>query len=110
MAMKAPTIAGPTSLAFIEDLERIVLGHTELQVLYLPGHTPGSCALLTEDLVFVGDLLLPHATEASGLPGYDRELLDASVERLLAAVSGKIVAYPGHGRPRPLADLVAAVY
>lgn len=104
MAMKAPAIPSPKSLSFVADLDCVAVGDSELQVLHLPGHTPGSCALLGEGIVFVGDLLLAPATEASELPGYDRERLDMSIDRLLTTVDGGSMAYPGHGRPRPLAD------
>jgi glyoxylase-like metal-dependent hydrolase (beta-lactamase superfamily II) len=107
MAMKAPAIPGPDSVTFVADLEYIVAGQLELQVLHLPGHTPGSCALLGDELVFVGDVLSPVTAEASALPGYDGRQLDASIDRLLATVTGPTIAYPGHGRPRTLADLAA---
>ena len=75
------------------------------QVLYTPGHTPGSSCLLVEGgHAFAGDLL-----STTGRPHIQRyyatdwSLLPASLERLKARQPEWI--YPGHGR-KPLAGKV----
>jgi len=81
----------------LQDGERIGLGGRTLTVLHLPGHTPGSIALLEErsgvlysgDVVYDGYLIddLPD----SDVPSYRR-----SMEFL--AVLDVSVVHPGHGR------------
>ena len=67
------------------------------RVVHLPGHTPGSCALVTEDgAAFVGDLvspmLYPHAQMLYAIDW--REMAD-SVRRLQELEPREV--YSGHG-------------
>jgi N-acyl homoserine lactone hydrolase len=74
-----------------------------VQVLELPGHTPGSIGLAVSTpegtAVLAADavptLAVLRAGRASGRP-YDREQADASVERVAKLAD---VVYPGHDRP-----------
>lgn len=78
--------------------DRIDLGDRMLTVLHLPGHTPGSIALLDEHRgdLFTGDVVyqggLVDCCAGSDVPAYlatMRRLLDLEVARVL----------PGHGEP-----------
>jgi hydroxyacylglutathione hydrolase len=73
-------------------------------VLHLPGHTPGSIAILTADgALFVGDTLANRG--GSYMPPFiqDRNNLRASIERLKGLHATTI--YPGHGKPFPFAKI-----
>ncbi|MFC5799171.1 MBL fold metallo-hydrolase [Streptomyces formicae] len=98
----AAGIPVPTDTA-VDDGETIRLGHAELTVVHLRGHTPGSIALLYDDPcgyphLFTGDSLFPG--------GIGNTWNDpAAFTRLLHDVRTKIFdrlpdvtwIYPGHG-------------
>ncbi|MFE1478505.1 MBL fold metallo-hydrolase [Streptomyces cyaneofuscatus] len=81
----------------LDDGDRIDLGSHTLTVLHLPGHSPGSIALLEErtGVLFSGDAVydgyLIDDLPDSDVPAYRR-----SMERL--AQLDVSVVHPGHGR------------
>jgi glyoxylase-like metal-dependent hydrolase (beta-lactamase superfamily II) len=94
--------------AVLDDLDLREVGEGDevipgVQVMELPGHTPGSIGLavttpegievLAADAVPTMAVL--RSRRASGRP-YDRERADASVERVAAMAR---VVHPGHDRP-----------
>ncbi|MFP3090677.1 MBL fold metallo-hydrolase [Treponema sp. TIM-1] len=67
-------------------------------VLHLPGHTPGSAGFLLEreKILFSGDTLFKAGVGRTDLPGGDWQVLQKSLDRLLA-LDRAITVYPGHG-------------
>lgn len=68
------------------DGERFMIGGIEVEVLYVPGHTPADIAYRMGDAVFVGDtLFMPdYGTARADFPGGDARALYRSIQRLLA--------------------------
>jgi glyoxylase-like metal-dependent hydrolase (beta-lactamase superfamily II) len=68
-----------------------------LNVLHLPGHTPGSIGLWDRGagLMFSGDTLFCDGYGRTDLPGGNETQLIASLQRLYA-MDGAIRVYPGH--------------
>lgn len=68
------------------DGERFEIGGLEVEVIYVPGHTPADVAYKIGDAVFVGDtLFMPdYGTARSDFPGGDARQLYRSMQRLLA--------------------------
>ena len=68
------------------DGERFAIGGLEVEVLYVPGHTPADVAYKVGNAVFVGDtLFMPdYGTARADFPGGDARKLYASMQRLLA--------------------------
>jgi glyoxylase-like metal-dependent hydrolase (beta-lactamase superfamily II) len=68
------------------DGERFRIGDLEVEVLYVPGHTPADVAYKVGDAAFVGDtLFMPdYGTARADFPGGDARKLYASMQRLLA--------------------------
>lgn len=68
------------------DGERFAIGTLEVEVLYVPGHTPADVAYRIGDSVFVGDtLFMPdYGTARADFPGGDAGKLYRSIRRLLA--------------------------
>jgi glyoxylase-like metal-dependent hydrolase (beta-lactamase superfamily II) len=68
------------------DGERFAIGGLEVEVLYVPGHTPADVAYRIGDAVFVGDtLFMPdYGTARADFPGGDAHKLYRSIRRLLA--------------------------
>ncbi|WP_243093415.1 MBL fold metallo-hydrolase [Thermus thalpophilus] len=75
-----------------------------LQVLHLPGHSPGHVAFLDPvgQAVYSGDLLFRGSIGRYDLPGSEREALFASLKRLLS-LPPETQVLPGHGPPTTLA-------
>ncbi len=88
---------------FPSDGQTIKLGDSHLQVVHLPGHTPGSIGFhildgSTPPRVLVGDAVFP------GGPGHTTSPvdLDVSLEALARTVftwPDETILYPGHGEP-----------
>ncbi len=68
------------------DGERFAIGGFEVEVLYVPGHTPADIAYRIGDAVFVGDtLFMPdYGTARADFPGGHAHQLYRSIRRLLA--------------------------
>lgn len=72
----------------------------EGQVLLVPGHAPGSLALVTaEGEAFVGDLFVNYAVPSRPLYVSDREAWKCSYARIQALQPRTV--YVGHGEPFP---------
>lgn len=112
-AEAVPFMAGDTSLTVsdmfgqrlkgleVEPLktgQRLKLGATELQVLHMPGHSPGSIALYDPEgkSAVVGDTVFCDGGVGRwDLPGGDLAELRSSVKRLRELRLKNV--YPGHG-------------
>ncbi|GIF22761.1 glyoxylase-like metal-dependent hydrolase (beta-lactamase superfamily II) [Actinoplanes tereljensis] len=81
----------------LDDGDRIDLGGRALTVLHLPGHTPGSIALLEErtGALYSGDIVYDD-TLIDDLPNSDVAAYRRSME-FLAGLDVAVV-HPGHGR------------
>ncbi|MFP8834088.1 MBL fold metallo-hydrolase [Hydrogenophaga sp. XSHU_21] len=69
-----------------QDGEIVRVGDLELEVMFVPGHTPACAAYRIGDAVFVGDtLFMPDVgTARCDFPGGDAKTLYASVRKILA--------------------------
>jgi glyoxylase-like metal-dependent hydrolase (beta-lactamase superfamily II) len=67
------------------DGDHFRIGDLDVEVLYVPGHTPADVAYRVGDAVFVGDtLFMPdYGTARADFPGGDARKLYASMQRLL---------------------------
>ncbi len=90
----------------LADGDIIRLGDEQLQVLHVPGHSPGGIALYSREGKFVlsGDSLFQGSIGRTDLPGGDaRTLVDAIGARLLS-LPGDTLVLPGHGPATTIAD------
>jgi len=72
-----------------------------LHAMHLPGHSPGSIALVGEDLLVVGDVLFAGSIGRTDLEGGSHAEMDTSLRRLLS-LRGNYRVFPGHGDPTTL--------
>jgi glyoxylase-like metal-dependent hydrolase (beta-lactamase superfamily II) len=95
LSMKEP----PEPLAFIDDLQLITFGTTELVSLHVPGHTAGSMAFYSEKdgCVFTGDALFAGSIGRTDLEGGNHDTLINSILCRLFVLPMSTVVYPGHG-------------
>jgi hydroxyacylglutathione hydrolase len=73
------------------------IGSFVFDVLWVPGHTPGGCALCIGNNCLCGDALFAGSIGRSDLPGGDGPLLIASIKKKLCALPDATVVWPGHG-------------
>lgn len=76
--------------------DEVWLDDFRFEIMHVPGHTPGSIAIIGKGMVFSGDTLMAERMGKTSLLGGDEELLKKSVERLKLLPEG-FVLYPGHG-------------
>ncbi|MFC3999120.1 MBL fold metallo-hydrolase [Nocardiopsis sediminis] len=91
----------------VEHGARIPVGESELSVIHLRGHTPGSIALRYDEPggrthLFTGDSLFPGGVGRTGSPEDFRSLLGDVEERVFADLGDDTWVYPGHGKDTTL--------
>jgi len=83
----------------VREGESLQLGDRELQVLPVPGHSPGSIAFYApkEGFVITGDALFLNSIGRTDLPGGDHDTLIHSIRTRLMILPPETVVFPGHG-------------
>ena len=86
---------------YLHDGDQISFGHTTLEAIHVPGHSPGSLVFYCaqEHCMFSGDVLFQGSIGRADLAGgnFD-ELIDHICSRLFV-LPPETVVYPGHGAP-----------
>ncbi len=85
--------------SYLEDGDKVKVGDGELDVLHVPGHSPGSIALYDPEgkYVIVGDALFDGSIGRTDLPGGDFRTLINSIRSKLLTLPDDTTVYPGHG-------------
>jgi len=83
----------------LHEGDTLKVGNLQLQVLHVPGHSPGGVAfyIASEGVVFSGDALFNMGIGRTDLPGGDYDQLIASIQTKLFALPAETVVYSGHG-------------
>ena len=83
----------------IKDLNegKIKVGSFDLDVLHIPGHTPGGCVLLIGNYCICGDVLFAGSIGRSDLPGGNGAALVEGIKKKMLPLPDAMVVYPGHG-------------
>lgn len=86
-------------LIFLKPGDTILLGDDELEILFTPGHSPGSISFYArkEKFVIGGDVLFSGSIGRTDLPGGDFETLANSIRTQLYVLPDDVVVYSGHG-------------
>src|SRR5215468_6667442 len=84
---------------FVKEGEKIKIGDDELEIRFVPGHSPGSICFYNEAGGFVigGDVLFNGSIGRTDLPGGDFDTLINSIQIQLFTLSDDTKVYPGHG-------------
>ena len=92
----------------LEDKQIIKFDCLELEVMHLPGHTPGGIALLMKkprtDIIFTGDTLFCRGVGRTDIPGGDQAQLEKSIREKLFILPDATRVYPGHGPATTIGD------
>jgi glyoxylase-like metal-dependent hydrolase (beta-lactamase superfamily II) len=91
----------------LEGGEALELAGLHIDVLSVPGHSPGHLAYAVEGALLSGDVLFAGSVGRTDLPGSDWETLLGSIRGLVAAFPADTVVYPGHGPATTLGDELA---
>jgi glyoxylase-like metal-dependent hydrolase (beta-lactamase superfamily II) len=83
----------------------IDLGGRELEIVHIPGHTPGSVCWWCETagVLISGDTLFAGSIGRTDLEGGDYDALIKSIMDKVMSLPGDTDVLPGHGRPTSIA-------
>jgi glyoxylase-like metal-dependent hydrolase (beta-lactamase superfamily II) len=100
-AMGGVAVTSPAADRLLAEGDRILEAGFELDVLDLPGHSPGHIVyLLRSESPFVvlgGDVLFQGSIGRCDLPGGDQDLLVGGIRKKLFSLPDETIVYPGHG-------------
>ena len=84
---------------FLVPGEKIHFGHSELDILFVPGHAPGHLAFYSakDKMLIGGDVLFQSSIGRSDLPGGDFQTLINSIKDKFYTLPDDITVYTGHG-------------
>ncbi len=97
-----------SDVKILNDKDEIELDGIKLEVIHVPGHTPGGIALLMkspqDNVVFTGDTLFYHSIGRTDFPGGDGKLIIKSIKERLLKLAEETLIYPGHGPLSSIAE------
>ncbi len=95
--------------ATFEGGDILKLGEDEIKLIHLPGHSRGSSALLSGNILLTGDTLFDGGVGRCDLYGGNSRELYASIGRL-RELDQNLVIYPGHGGSTTLSRALEALF
>jgi glyoxylase-like metal-dependent hydrolase (beta-lactamase superfamily II) len=87
----------PKITNFISDENSIVIDDYAFNVIYTPGHTPGSISYKIGNNIFVGDTLFNNSIGRTDLPGGSFSILVNSIKNKLFLLDDNMKVFCGHG-------------
>ncbi|NLA25399.1 MAG: MBL fold metallo-hydrolase [Bacteroidales bacterium] len=83
---------------YLDDEKSFKFGNSELQLLHIPGHSPGSIALYSEEGSFVvtGDVLFAGSIGRTDLPKGNYHALIHNIKTKLFILPDNTIVFPGH--------------
>lgn len=84
---------------FLEEGEILKVGSLELEILFVPGHSPGSICFyhVLSKQIIVGDALFYGSIGRTDLPGGNYEQLIRSIKTQLMTLPADVQVHSGHG-------------
>jgi glyoxylase-like metal-dependent hydrolase (beta-lactamase superfamily II) len=100
MALSSASGARAKVDVHLKDGQSLMAYGVDAEVLHLPGHTPGSIALLLADGSFIaGDVFANYRKPGLSPFVWDFERYRESLERAKGLAASIRMVYPGHGSP-----------
>ena len=86
-------------IIYLAEGDFITLGEDKLEIIFVPGHSPGSVCFYCEKQHFIigGDVLFKGSIGRTDLPGGNHEGLLKNVREKLFTLPDDVIVYPGHG-------------
>ncbi len=90
----------------LNESASVQFGNSTLNVIFLPGHSPGHVGFDSSHQKFVigGDVLFYHSVGRTDLPGGNTETLLDSIQHKLFLLPDDVTVYPGHGPATTLGE------
>jgi hydroxyacylglutathione hydrolase len=84
---------------FLNDGDTITLGDDELEIIHVPGHSPGSICFYckTQNFIIGGDVLFNGSIGRTDLPMGDHNALLKNIKEKLFLLPDNVIVYSGHG-------------
>lgn len=82
---------------YITENENLSFGNNKIQILDLPGHTPGGLGFIVDNKLFSGDTIFKESVGRVDLEGGSFEELKESIETKIFTLPEDYKIYPGHG-------------
>jgi len=85
--------------SFLNEGDQMVVGNQKLDVLFVPGHSPGHIAFYhpTAKILIGGDVLFENSIGRTDLPGGDYDTLINSIHQKFFTLPDDVTVYCGHG-------------
>ena len=85
--------------SFFDEGEKVSFGQSELEIIHVPGHSPGHVVFYSETnkFVFTGDVLFYGSIGRTDLPGGDYDTLISGIKDKLFLLPDDTKVYSGHG-------------
>ena len=95
----APFDAYTGPVIYLEEGDKVSIGEDQLEVLFTPGHSPGSISFYCKSQQFLlsGDVLFRRGIGRTDLPGGNYETLEESILQKLYQLPDDTLVYSGHG-------------
>ena len=79
--------------------DKVMLGNESLEVIHVPGHSPGGICLYDakDGFVITGDAIFRESIGRTDLPGGNHAQLIGAIRRGILSLPPQTVIYPGHG-------------
>ena len=97
-------------LIFINEGDTIQLGSETFEILFTPGHSPGSICFYSKAHKFIisGDVLFNGSVGRTDLPGGSFDTLQQSIKTKMYMLPEDVIVYPGHGESTTIGDEMKA--
>lgn len=89
----------PQPSVYLEEGDIIKFGNSTLDIVFTPGHSPGSITFYNKDQKFMiaGDVLFYGSIGRTDLPGGNHATLISSIKNKLLPLGDDFKVYSGHG-------------
>ena len=89
----------PEPAKFLNEGDVVEFGNSKLDILFIPGHSPGHIVFYNNDQEFVigGDVLFYGSIGRTDLPGGDHDTLINNIKEKLFPLGDGFQVYSGHG-------------
>jgi glyoxylase-like metal-dependent hydrolase (beta-lactamase superfamily II) len=83
----------------LQEGEEISLREDKLEIIFVPGHSPGSICFYCakQNFIIGGDVLFKDSIGRTDLPGGSHQGLLKNIQEKLFILPDNVIVYPGHG-------------
>ena len=98
--------AAPIPETFLSGEDILYLGEHRVELLYVPGHSPGHLCLYfpSQGMLISGDTLFRGSIGRTDLPGGSHKELLERIKTQIYTLPDHVIVYPGHGPSTTIGD------